>query len=164
MATKTAGKPSQEERRADRVVTTNRRAFHDYHIIETVEAGIALTGTEIKSIREGKISITEAYARIENGEVWLIGAHIAPYAQSGYAKHDPVRPRKLLLHKSQIRELRQMVEQKGMTLVPLRVVLKRGRAKIELGVVRGKKLYDKRAAAAEREATREIERALKERY
>ena len=164
MATKTASNPSQDERRADRVVTTNRRAFHDYHIIETIEAGIALTGTEIKSIREGKISITEAYARVENGEVWLIGAHIAPYTQSGYAKHDPVRPRKLLLHKSQIRELRQMVEQKGMTLVPLRVVLKRGRAKIELGVVRGKKLYDKRAAAAEREATREIERALKERY
>ncbi|HEY8447511.1 MAG TPA: SsrA-binding protein SmpB [Thermomicrobiales bacterium] len=164
MATKTAPQSKKEERSADRVITTNRRAFHDYHIIETLEVGIALTGTEIKSIRQGKISITEAYARIEDGELWLIGAHIAPYAQGGYTHHDPLRPRKLLAHKSQIRELKQMTEQKGMTLVPLRVVLRRGKAKIELGVVRGKKLYDKRAAAAEREATREVERALKERY
>jgi SsrA-binding protein len=163
MATKTAGKATKEERRADRVVTTNRRAFHEYFIVETIEAGIVLTGSEIKSIREGKISISEAYARIEDGELWLIGSRISPYSHASYANHDPDRPRKLLVHKSQIRELRAMVEQKGMTIVPLRVVLKQGKAKVEIGVGRGKKLYDKRASEAEREASRDVLRALRER-
>ena len=152
---------TRDQRTTDRVVTTNRRAFHDYFVIETVEAGIALTGTEIKSIRDGKATLSEAYARIEAGELWLIGAHIAPYTHGNRANHEPDRPRKLLVHKAQIAELREAIEQKGMTLVPLRLTLKRGRAKVELGVVRGKKLYDKRTAEAEREGRRDIERALR---
>ena len=164
MATKTASiKSDQHQRRADRVVTTNRRAFHDYFVVDTIEAGIALTGTEIKSIRDGKATISEAYARIENGELWLVGAHITPYRHGSHANHDPDRPRKLLVHKSELRELRAAIEQKGMTLVPLRLILKQGRAKLELGVVRGKKLYDKRQTAAEREARRDVERAVRDR-
>lgn len=163
MATKTAVKTQMNERTADRVVTSNRRAFHDYHINETIEAGIALTGSEIKSIRDGKVTIGEAYARIESGELWLIGAHVSPYRHGAYANHDPDRPRKLLVHASQIRDLREAVERKGMTLVPLRLRLKRGRAKIDIGVARGKKLYDKRAADAERESKRDVERALRDR-
>ena len=164
MATKTTpAKSDQHQRRADRVVTTNRRAFHDYFVVETIEAGIALTGTEIKSIRDGKVTISEAYARIENGELWLIGSHISPYRHGSHANHDPDRPRKLLVHKSELRELRAAIEQKGMTLVPLRLILKQGRAKLELGVVRGKKLYDKRQTAAEREARRDVERAVRDR-
>jgi SsrA-binding protein len=163
MATKTDAKATKQERRADRVVTTNRRALHDYFIVDSVETGIVLSGTEIKSIRAGKISITEAYARIDDGELWLVGSHISPYAQGSYTNHDPERRRKLLAHRSQIRELKEMVEQKGMTLVPLRVSLRAGKAKVELGVARGKKLYDKRSAAAEREATRDVERALRDR-
>jgi len=162
MATKTAAK-ADEKHGGERVVTTNRRAFHEYHISETLETGIVLTGTEIKSIRAGKLNINDAYARIENGELWLVGAHISPYSHSGYSAHNPDRPRKLLAHKSQIRELRAMTEQKGMTLVPLRLVLKRGRAKVDIGVARGKKLYDKRAAEAERQAARDIRRELLDR-
>lgn len=162
MATKQASSSKRDERTADRVVTTNRRALHEYFITETVEAGIALTGTEIKSIREGRISINEAYARITDGELWLIGAHISPYSHGSYTNHDPDRPRKLLVHKSQIRELKAMVEQKGMTLIPLRVALRNGRAKVDIGVARGKKLWDKRAAAAERDASREIARAMRD--
>ena len=164
MATKTApAKADQEQCRADRVVTTNRRAFHEYHVIDTLEVGLVLLGTEIKSIRDGKATISDAYARIEGGELWLVGAHISPYRHGSHANHDPDRPRKLLVHKSQLEDLRAATEQKGMTLVPLRLVLKRGRAKVELGVVRGKKLYDKRAAEAERESRRDIERAMRER-
>jgi SsrA-binding protein len=160
-ATKT--KSDEQKRGGDRVVTTNRRAFHDYFIVETLETGIVLSGTEIKSIRDGKISLSEAYARIEGDELWLIGCHISPYTHGSYTNHDPDRPRKLLAHRAQIRDLREMIEQRGMTLVPLRLVLKRGRAKVELGVARGKKLYDKRAAEAEREARRDVERAMRER-
>ncbi len=165
MATKVSQKQAQAQpgRREDRVVTSNRRALHEYHILETLETGIVLTGTEIKSVRAGKISITEAYARIDGGELWLIGAHISPYEQGSYLNHDPDRPRKLLAHSSQLRELREMVERKGMTLVPLRVALRKGKAKVDLGVARGKNLYDKRQAAAERDATREIARALRDR-
>lgn len=160
---KTLAKKEGMERKASRVVTTNRRAFHDFTILETVEAGIVLTGTEIKSIRQGKVTISEAYARIDGNELWLIGAHISPYSHGNVYNPDPVRPRKLLVHKSQIRELREMIEQRGMTLVPLRLVLKDGKAKVEIGVARGKKLYDKRSAAAERETQRDIERALRDR-
>ena len=164
MATRTApAKSDQNQRRADRVVTTNRRAFHDYHVLESVEAGIVLSGTEIKSIRDGKATISEAYARIDAGELWLVGAHISPYRHGNIANHDPDRPRKLLVHKNEIRDLREAIEQKGMTLVPLRLSLKRGRAKVDVGVVRGKKLYDKRAAEAERESRRDVERALRDR-
>ena len=160
MATKTASK-TEKQPPTDRVVTSNRRAFHEYFIEETIETGIVLSGTEIKSIRDGKATISEAYARIENGELWLIGAHVSPYAQGSYTNHEPDRPRKLLAHRSQIRELQLMVERKGMTLVPLRLTLRRGRAKVDIGVARGKKLYDKRASDAEREATRDIQRAMR---
>jgi SsrA-binding protein len=163
MATKTDAKTTTQERRADRVVTTNRRAFHEYFIVEAIETGIVLSGTEIKSIREGKISISEAYARVDDGELWLIGSRISPYSHGSYTNHDPDRPRKLLAHRSQIEELRFQVEQRGLTIVPLRVLLKQGKAKVELGVARGKKLYDKRATDAEREAHRDVERALRER-
>ncbi len=148
-----------------RVVTQNRRAYHDYFIDETIEAGIVLTGSEIKSIREGKITIGESYVRVDNGELWLIGANITPYVhgQSGFADQDPARPRKLLVHRRQIEDLREATERKGLTLVPVRVRLRRGRAKVEVGIARGKKLYDKRQVVAERDAKRSIEQAMKER-
>ncbi|HYI25271.1 MAG TPA: SsrA-binding protein SmpB [Thermomicrobiales bacterium] len=153
----------QESSPANRTVTQNRRAFHDYFIDESVEAGIVLTGSEIKSIRDGKITIGEAYVRVDNGELWLIGANITPYSHGAYANHEPSRPRKLLVHRKQIEQLREETERKGMTLVPLRVRLKDGRAKVDVGVARGKKLYDKRQAVAEREAERNIQRVMKER-
>lgn len=163
MATKTDAKATKQERRADRVVTTNRRAFHEFFIVETIETGIVLSGTEIKSIRQGKISITEAYARIDDGELWLVGSRISPYTHGSYTNHDPDRPRKLLAHRSEIDEIRKAIEQRGMTIVPLRVLLKQGKAKVEIGVARGKKLYDKRASDADREASRDIARAMRDR-
>lgn len=159
----TSSKAESNGRSGDRLITSNRRAFHEYFVIDTIEAGIVLSGTEIKSIREGKVTISEAYARIENDELWLIGAHISPYKHGNRANHDPDRPKKLLVHKRQLRDLRAAVEQKGMTLVPLRLALRNGRAKVDIGVVRGKKLYDKRDAAADRQSRRDIERALRER-
>jgi SsrA-binding protein len=147
----------------ERVAISNRRARHEYFILDTYECGIMLVGSEVKSIRDGRANLQDAYARVENGELWLIGAHIAPYRHGSHANHDPDRPRKLLVHKAELRELRAAIEQKGMTLVPLRLILKQGRAKLELGVVRGKKLYDKRAATAEREARRDVERAVRDR-
>ena len=147
----------------NRTVTQNRRAYHDYFIDESLETGIVLTGSEIKSIRDGKITIGEAYVRVDGDELWLIGANITPYSHGAYANHEPARPRKLLAHRRQIEQLREETERKGMTLVPLRVRLKDGRAKVDVGVARGKKLYDKRQAVAERDAKRNIERAIKER-
>jgi len=148
----------------EKVVTTNRKAYHDYHIEEELEAGIALTGTEIKSIRAGRVNLRDAYARIENGELWLIGMHISPYEHAGgYFQHDPDRPRKLLVHRNELNYLRNRVEAKGYTLVPLRLVLRKGLAKVDIGVARGKKTYDKREAMAERDARREMERALRQR-
>jgi SsrA-binding protein len=144
------------------VVTSNRRAFHEYFIDDTIEAGIVLRGTEIKSIRDGKISISEAYARIQNGELWLLGATIQPYTHGSYTNHDPDRPRKLLVHKSQIRQIRTELEQKGKTLIPLRVRLHDGKAKIDIGVAKGKKMYDKRQSESDRDASREIQRALRD--
>jgi len=146
-----------------KTITVNRKAYHDYHILETLEAGIVLTGTEIKSIRAGRVNIRDAYARPQEGELWLYNAHIAPYQPGSYYNHQPNRPRKLLLHRRQIDELAGMVTQKGLTLVPLKLYIKRGIAKLELGVARGKKLHDKREALARREAQREIERALRQR-
>lgn len=156
-----ANNGKNDERRADRVVTSNRRAYYDYFIDDTIEAGIVLQGTEIKAIRDGKISISEAYARILGNELWLIGATISPYSHGSYTNHEPDRPRKLLVHKNQIQELREGIEQKGKTLIPLRVRLKDGRAKVDVGLARGKKNYDKRQTASERDAKREIERALR---
>ena len=162
MATKTAPQETDaSQRRGDRVVTTNRRAFHDFHIIESIEAGIVLTGTEIKSIRDGKATISEAYARVDNGELWLVGSNIAPYTHGNRANHEPDRPRKLLVHRRELDRLRASIEQKGLTLVPLRLHLKQGRAKLDIGIARGKKLYDKRTAEADRQSRRDVERALR---
>jgi len=148
----------------EKLVASNRRARHEYFIEETVEAGIVLTGTEIKSIRAGRLNLRDAYARVDDDEVWLIGMHISPYEQAGaYFQHDPLRPRKLLLHRREIAYLRAQLGQKGLTLVPLRLYLKGGRAKLELGLAKGKKLYDKRDTLAERDARRDIERALRSR-
>jgi SsrA-binding protein len=147
----------------DKTIAVNRRAHYRYTIEDTVEAGIALTGTEIKSIRAGRVNLAEAYARIEKGEAWLIGAHIAPYAEGNRYNHEPTRTRKLLLHRDQIAELAGRTTQKGQTMVPMRLYLKRGRAKLELGIGRGKKTHDKRVAIAERDARRELEREAKER-
>ena len=146
---------------SEKTVTVNRKAQHDYHIVRTLEAGLSLRGTEIKSIREGRVSIREAYVRPDDGEVWLVGAHIAHYAPAGAANHDPTRRRRLLLHKRQIEELRREVEGQGVTIVPLRLYLKGGRAKLEIAVGRGKKHYDKRADIAKRDADRQMQRALR---
>ena len=143
------------------IIAQNRKAYHDYHIEETIEAGIVLTGSEIKSIREGKVNLRDSYARPSDGELWLIGAHIARYDAASYQNHDPHRDRKLLLHHDQIAELASKARVKGFSIVPLKLYLKRGRAKLELGLGRGKKLYDKREAIAKREAEREIEGSIK---
>ena len=147
----------------DKTVAVNRRARHEYAVEETLEAGIVLTGTEIKSIRAGRVNLAEAYARIERGEAWLIGAHIAPYEQGNRNNHEPTRTRKLLLHRDQIAELVGRTQAKGFTLVPLKLYIRNGMAKLELGVGRGKKAYDKRRTIAERDSRRELERSTKER-
>jgi SsrA-binding protein len=146
---------------AEKIVATNRRARHEYFILETFEAGIALHGSEIKSIRAGQISLAEAYVRIDGQEAWLEDAHIAPYEQASIFNHEPRRSRKLLLHSSEIRKLWNTVRQKGLTIIPLAVYLKDGRAKVEIAVAKGKKLYDKRAEIAKRDSQREIERSLR---
>ena len=145
------------------VITVNRKAYHDYHIQESLEAGIVLKGSEIKSIRLGKVNLSDAYAKPENGELWLYNSHIASYDAASYNTHEPIRPRKLLLHRKEMDILAGKVLQKGLTLVPLKLYIKHGVAKVELGVGRGKKDYDKREAIARRDAEREIERALKHR-
>jgi len=144
-------------------VAVNRKAYHDYTLLERYEAGIALQGSEIKSIREGRVSLREGFVNIRDGEAWLINVHIAPYALAGYAQHEPKRERKLLLHHKQIRELSQAVQAKGFTIVPLRLYLRDSRAKVEIALARGKKQYDKRAALAEKEARRAMERAARRR-
>jgi SsrA-binding protein len=142
-----------------KVVATNRKAKFDYHILDTYEAGISLKGSEIKSIRAGQMSLSEAYVSIKDGrEAWLVSAHIAPYDQASQFNHDPLRPRKLLLHRREINHLWDEVRRKSVTIIPLRVYLKNGLAKVEIGVAKGKKLHDKRKAIAERDAQREIER------
>jgi SsrA-binding protein len=143
-----------------KVVAQNRRAAHEYFLEERYEAGLVLTGTEIKSIRAGKAQIKDAYVQIEHGQATLLNAHIAIYETGGYSNHDPLRERKLLLHKKQIRKLFEQVRQKGYTLVPIKLYLLKGRAKLEIALARGKKLYDKREAIKERETKRELERAL----
>ncbi len=144
-------------------VASNRKAYHDYFIDEKTEAGMVLTGTEIKSVRDGRVNLRDAYVKVERGEAWLWNAHISAYDHAGrYFNHTPTRSRKLLLHKSEIRRLAMKTQAKGFTLVPLRVYLKKGKAKVEVGLARGKHLYDKRDALAEREANREIERNIKD--
>ena len=144
-----------------RTITINRKARHDYHIQESLEVGIVLKGSEIKSIREGKVNLCDAYAKPESGELWLFNGHIASYDAASYNTHEPTRPRKLLLHRGEIDDLAAKVSQQRLTLVPLKLYIKHGVAKIELGVARGKRLYDKREVIAQRGAEREMERALK---
>ncbi|HYL41869.1 MAG TPA: SsrA-binding protein SmpB [Ktedonobacteraceae bacterium] len=146
-----------------KVITVNRQAYHDYFVERTIEAGISLMGTEIKSIREGKVNLRGSYAMARKGELWLENAHIAVYEHGNRYNHEPTRNRKLLLHRREINQLLSKVETKGLTLIPLKLYLKGGKAKIELGLCRGKKLYDKRDAIAERDMKREIERAIRTR-
>ena len=147
---------------AERGIAVNRKALHDFEILSSVEAGLVLTGTEIKSIREGRVNLRDAFARGEKGELWLYNCNIAPYDKGNRYNHEPTRPRKLLLHKREIEELTLETEQKGLTLVPLRMYFKRGRAKLQLAMARGRKSYDKRAAIADRDAQRQIARALRQ--
>jgi len=144
-----------------KVVATNRKAHHDYDILETFEAGIALLRSEIKSVRENRVSLGEAYVRADGGELWLVGAHIARYEAASYMSHEPTRARKLLMHRKEIRLLMAKLAEKGLTLVPLRMYIKERTAKLEIGLGRGKKLYDKRETIKRREDDREIERTLK---
>ncbi len=143
------------------MIAVNRKAYHDYHIQETLEAGIVLKGSEIKSIRANKVNLGDAYAKPENGELWLYNSHIASYNAASYNSHEPTRPRKLLLHRKEIDNLAGKVTQRGLTLVPLKLYIKHGVAKVELGVAKGKKIYDKREAIARRDVGREMDRALK---
>ncbi len=144
-----------------KIISVNRSAYHDYFVERTIEAGISLVGTEIKSIREGKVNLRGAYANARNGELWLENAHIAVYEHGNRYNHEPMRNRKLLLHRREIEQLQAKVAAKGLTLVPLKLYLKGGRAKIELGLCRGKKLYDKREAIAERDVKRDLERIIR---
>ncbi|MFN8589543.1 MAG: SsrA-binding protein SmpB [Candidatus Eisenbacteria bacterium] len=144
---------------SDRLIAQNRRAHHDYEILDTIEAGLVLAGTEVKSLRVGKASLAESYASVENGEVWVRQMHIPPYEQGNRWNLDPVRTRKLLLHREEIAKLHRAIAQKGHTLVPLKLYFHKGRAKLLLGIARGKKSHDKRHSIADRDAKREIARA-----
>lgn len=146
-----------------KVIAQNRRARHDYHIEDTIEAGLVLTGTEIKSIRAGRVNLKDSFARIQNGEVFLYNMHISPYEQGNRYNHDPLRTRKLLLHRREINKLIGLTKEKGYTLVPLKIYIKNGLAKLDLAIAKGKKLYDKREAMKKRDAEREAQRALRER-
>ena len=152
-----------ERQKAQRMVADNRKAFFDYHVLETIEAGVALLGTEIKAIREGRVNLRDAYARLDNGEIWLLNVHISPYSHTGYAHHEERRQRKLLLHKHEIMKLAGRVQEKGLTLVPLQLYFKGGRLKVALGLVKGKQAPDKRETIRRREVDRETRAAVKER-
>jgi SsrA-binding protein len=158
-------KGSAQDPETERTLADNRKAFFDYHIDRKLEAGVALLGSEIKSVRAGQANLREGYAKVERGEAWLRSVHIAPYAQAsgGFEEQDPVRPRKLLLHREEITLLAGAVSQKGYTLVPLRLYLKNGVVKVELGLARGKRRYDKRQAIRERDHAREMDAAIKQR-
>ncbi len=149
---------AEDARRNTAPAVDNRRARHEFHILESMEAGIALTGTEIKSIRQGGISLNEAYARMRDGELWLLGMHVPPYKQGSFSNVDPNRPRKLLLHKEQIARFGSRAAEKGLTIVPLRLYFTRGKVKVEIGLAKGKKLWDKRESVAKRDVEREIAR------
>ena len=161
---------SQAERRGnapeetrDRTISTNRRARHEYEILETIEAGLVLRGTEVKSLRDGQVNFKDSYATVRNDEAWLLGCHISPYSHGTDANHDPERDRKLLLRRREISRLTGKIAERGLTLVPLRLYFKSGRAKVELGLGRGKKLHDKRSAIRERDVKREMDKAARER-
>ncbi len=144
-----------------KIIAKNKRALHDYHVVDALEVGIALKGTEVKSVRLGKVQLIDGFARIEDGELYLHSVHISPYEQGNRSNVDPLRKRKLLAHKAQIRRLHRQVQEKGMTLIPINIYLKHGRVKVEIGVCRGKRVYDKRRVLAERDAKRDIDRARK---
>ncbi|MGB9780771.1 MAG: SsrA-binding protein SmpB [Caldanaerobacter sp.] len=145
-----------------RIIAQNRKAFHDYFIEETYEAGIELVGTEVKSVKQGKVNLKDSFARVENNEVILYNMHISPYEKGNIFNKDPLRPRKLLLHRHEINKLAGYVSRKGYTLIPTKVYLKKGLVKVELAVAKGKKIYDKREDIARREAKRELEKQFKE--
>jgi len=147
----------------ERPVADNCKARYDYHLLETFEAGVALVGTEVKAIREGRVNLRDSYCRLEGGEAWLLGAHIGQYSHSGYASHDPVRRRKLLLNRSELNKLLGKTTERGLTIVPLRMYLKKGRVKVAIALARGKKTYDKRETIRRREAERETRAAVKSR-
>ncbi|HUQ87378.1 MAG TPA: SsrA-binding protein SmpB [Vicinamibacterales bacterium] len=161
MSAKKAKTP--EEKEATQPIADNRKAFHDYHILETFEAGIALLGTEVKGIREGQANLRDSYARLEKGEVWLFNVHINPYSHRGYVDHDPKRKRRLLLHKHEIRKLIGKTVEKGLTLVPTRLYFKNGKVKVAIALAKGKQEHDKRETIRRRETDRETRAAVKER-
>jgi SsrA-binding protein len=146
---------------AEKIVASNKKAFYDYQILERLEAGLVLTGSEVKSLRNGKCNLKDGYARIQQDEAWLIGVNIGTYNDAGYSQHDPERRRKLLLHKDEIRRLLRKVTEKGVTLIPLKLYFKKGKAKVELGVATGKRQYDKRETIAQRDRERELKRLEK---
>jgi SsrA-binding protein len=153
--------PEAEKTRGDRLVTENRKARHDYEILETFEAGMVLTGSEVKSLRAGRANLKDSYARIDRGEAFLLNAHISPYAAASHFGHEPERNRKLLLHRSEIDKLTGRIQERGLTVIPLKIYFKNGRAKVLIGVGRGKKAYDKRESIKEREMRREADRATR---
>ena len=148
----------------EQVIARNKKAYHDYFVLETYEAGIALFGTEIKSIRNGRVNLKDSFCSVDNGEMFAIGMHISPYEQGNIFNRDAMRKKKLLLHKKEIMKLFGQSQQQGLSIVPLQLYIKNGRAKLEIGLCKGKKLHDKREVAAKRDAERTIDRALKERY
>ena len=143
-----------------KIIARNRRARHDYHILDTAEAGIVLVGTEVKSVRDAKVQVVDSHVEVLHGELWLVNMHIAEYTHGNRYNHEPTRRRKLLMHKQEIVRLRRKVEEKGLTIIPLSVYMKRGRVKVEIAVVRGKKMYDKRHAIRDREVNRDLRRRL----
>jgi SsrA-binding protein len=152
------------KQRGVKIVATNRRASHDYELLERFEAGLALTGTEAKSVRGNKMNLQRSFVQVRDGELWLMDAHIAPYENAGHQRHDPDRPRKLLLHRREIGKIEEALAVKGLTMVPTKAYLKDGWAKVEIALARGKRKFDKRSDLARRDADRQIDRALKEKY
>jgi len=148
---------------AERLITDNRKARHDYHVLEVFEAGLALTGTEVKAIREGRVNLRDSYCRLDRGEAWLLGTHIGQYSHSGYAVHDPERPRKLLLNRSELNKLLGKTTERGLTIVPLRMYFKGARVKLSIALARGKRTFDKRETIRRREIDRETRAAVKTR-
>ncbi len=153
--------PQTERQKAERMVSENRKALHDFHILETFEAGVVLQGTEVKAIREGRVNLRDSFARLENGEVFVYNVHISPYSHRGYADHEPTRKRKLLLHRQEIRKLIGKTVERGLTLVPLRLYFKGGKVKVAISLAKGKQAHDKREAIKKRETDRETRAAVK---
>ena len=159
----TAMPEKTDRQKAEKNIAENRKAFHDFHILETFEAGVALLGTEVKAIREGRVNLRDSYGRVEGGEVFVMNIHISPYSHRGYSDHEPLRRRKLLLHKQEIRKLVGKTTERGMTLVPLRLYFRNGLVKMAIGLAKGKKEYDRRETIKRRETDRETSAAVKER-